>query len=222
MTTAGFAGTPQTGVDGLFLGWGTQDFTSALETMEGVSELNTLAAPRVLAVDGAEAEIIIGDQLGFSVVTTVDNTVIQSVQFLDTGAQLRLTPTITSDGNILMEIHPELSDGQIQEGLPSKTTTEVGSHVLVRDGETIFIGGLIRERKEETRKGIPLLMHLPLLGHLFGRTTLTSQKSEIVVLITPKIVRPGDASPRWDTGLIPARWRSSPLASRDRTGTEGP
>ncbi len=66
---------------------------------------------------------MIGGQLGFAVITTVDNTVIQSVEFLDTGAQLRITPTIASSGHVLMHIHPELSDGVISEGLPSKTTT---------------------------------------------------------------------------------------------------
>jgi type II secretory pathway component GspD/PulD (secretin) len=188
----GFTTPPTVRTDGIFVAWGKGDFQATLETIEGIDELNTLANPRLLAVDGTEAEIISGGQLGFSVVTTVDNTVIQSVEFLDIGAQLRITPTITADGYILMKIHPELSDGVVEEGLPSKTTAEVTTEVLVKNGDTLFIGGLIRERTEEIRRGIPLLVRIPLLGALFGKTIHTTIKSELIALITPTIIEPGD------------------------------
>ncbi|MBN1826703.1 MAG: hypothetical protein JW958_10580 [Candidatus Eisenbacteria bacterium] len=188
----GFAAPAGSGTEGLFLTWGEGDFTAALQGLEGIDELNTLAAPRLLALDGREAEIIIGGELGFSVVTVVDNTVIQSVQFLDTGTQLKFTPVITGDGHILMTIHPELSDGVIDEGLPSKTTAEVTTNVLIGDGQTLLIGGLIREREEYTQSGIPLLKRIPLLGLLFGKTTRSTQKTELITLITPHILAPGE------------------------------
>ncbi len=204
----GFAQPAAGGGQGFFGRWEKDEVISFLETMEGVEDLSTLAAPKVLAVDGADAEIIIGGQLGFSLVTTVENTVIQSVEFLDTGAQLRITPTITSDSQVLMEIHPELSDGVIQNGLPSKSTTQVSSHVLVPDGQTLFIGGLIRERDELVRKGVPILVRVPILGALFGRTSHATKKSEIVVLITPHVVPPGAYVPYTGIGLIePERLR---------------
>ena len=178
--------------EGLIVSWGEGDFQAAIETLEGVEELNTLAAPRLLAVDGTEAQIIIGGQLGFSVVSTIDNTVIQSVEFLDTGTQLKITPIIASDGYVLMNIHPELSSGVIQEGLPSKTTAEVTTSVLIKDGHTLFIGGLIRERKENIRKGIPLLMRIPVLGALFSKTVQSTEKTELITLITPRILQPGE------------------------------
>ncbi|MFH1277600.1 MAG: secretin N-terminal domain-containing protein [Candidatus Eisenbacteria bacterium] len=193
MVVEGFAAPANSGTEGLFMTWGEGDFTAALQGLEGVDELNSLAAPRLLAIDGRQAEIIIGGQLGFSVVTTVENTVIQSVQFLDTGAQLRITPIITDDGYILMKIHPELSDGVVEEGLPSKTTTEVSTEVLVKDGHTLLIGGLIREREEENRKGIPVLRRIPILGNLFGSTVIAKSKSELITLITPHILEPGEA-----------------------------
>lgn len=189
----GFASPVSVGSEGLFITWGEGDFLGRLESMAGIEKLNTLAAPKLLAVDGTPAEIIIGDQLGFSVVSTVENTVIQSVEFLDVGAQLRLTPTITGDGYVLMNINPELSNGAIEEGLPSKSTAEVTTDVLIKDGHTLFIGGLIRERVEKTRKGIPLLMEIPLLGFFFGKTTHSVQKSELITLITPRIVEPGES-----------------------------
>ncbi|MFH1843028.1 MAG: secretin N-terminal domain-containing protein [bacterium] len=192
VTVAGFASPAGVSSEGLFVTWGQGDFTAALQALKTVDKLETVASPRLLAIDGSEAEIIIGGQLGFSVVTTVENTVIQSVQFLDTGTQLRITPFITQDGFILMKIHPELSDGVVQEGLPSKTTTEVSTDVLIKDGQTLLIGGLIRERDELSRKGIPLLMDIPVLGYLFGVTRTSVQKSEVIVLITPRILQPGE------------------------------
>lgn len=192
MVVDGFAAPAGSGSDGLFMTWGEGDFTAALEGLEGIDELNSIAAPRLLAIDGREAEIIIGGQLGFSVVTTVENTVIQSVQFLDTGAQLRITPIITDDGYILMQIHPELSDGVVEEGLPSKTTAEVSTDVLIKDGHTLLIGGLIRERSEENRQGIPVLRRIPVLGNLFGSTVISKSKSELITLITPRILEPGE------------------------------
>jgi len=176
--------------EGLFMSWGKGDFVAAIEALEGVEELNTLAAPKLLAVDGTEAEIIIGGELGFRVVTTVENTIMQSVEFLQTGTQLKITPIIASDGNILMKVHPELSNGVIQEDLPSKTTAEVTTDVLIKDGHTLFIGGLIRERREDVLKGIPLLKRIPVLGALFGRTVHSREKTELVTLITPRIVQP--------------------------------
>ena len=130
----------------MFVAWGKGDFQSALETIEGIDELNTLATPRLLAVDG----------------------------------------------HILMKVHPELSDGVVTEGLPSKTTAEVTTEVLIKNGDTLFIGGLIRERTEEIRRGIPLLVRIPLLGALFGKTTYVTSKSELITLITPTIIQPGD------------------------------
>lgn len=218
----GFANPAASGLEGVFMSWGKGDFTGALEALAGIDKLNTLASPRVMAVDGMTAGIQIGGQLGFTVRTIVDNTVIESVQFLDTGAQLTITPTITSDGYVQMEIHPELSDGVIQEGLPSKTTTQVTSNVLVRDGETVFIGGLIREREETIRRGIPLLMNIPLLGIFFGHNTIDVQKSEVVVLLTPHILDPGRPYPyepkhfsRERLGVIRGALGSERVATRE-------
>jgi type IV pilus assembly protein PilQ len=188
----GFAGGPGGNAEGLFFGWATSKFEATLEALEGVEDLTTLSAPRLVATDGTEAQIIVGGQLGFLVVTTVENTIMQSVEFLDTGAQLKLTPTITGDGYVRMKVHPELSDGAITAGLPSKTTAEVTTDVLVRDGQTLFIGGLIRERDETSRSGIPLLSRIPYLGALFGRTTHSTSRSELITLITLHILAPGE------------------------------
>ena len=77
-----------------------------------------------------------------------------------------------------------------------KTTAEVTTDVLVRDGQTLMIGGLVREREEATRDGVPLLKDIPVLGYLFGKTVRSTQKSELITLITPTIVVPGGTTPQ--------------------------
>ncbi len=189
---SGFAGS--TG-ETFFVSWDDVDVSAALDAVEGVDELRSLASPQLLVTDGQEARLIIGGQLGFRVRSTVESTVFESVEFLDVGTQLIVTPTITDHGWVQLAIHPEISDGQIQEGLPSKTTAEVTTTVLLRDGQTILIGGLMRDRDERTRRGIPLLRSLPLIGALFGRTTSSSTRNEIITLIRVRIVPLGSTPP---------------------------
>jgi type II secretory pathway component GspD/PulD (secretin) len=208
VSVEGFTAPSGSGQEGLFMSWGGGDFAAAIQSLEGVEDLNTLTAPRILATDGTAAHIIIGDELGFPVITTVENTVIQSIQFLSVGAQLRITPTIADDGNVLMEVHPELSNGVVQQGIPSKTTAEVTTKAMIRDGQTLLIGGLIRERDEKTRSGVPILMNLPVIGALFGKTTHTIQKSELITLITPHIVTPANEAEMekdWTKGALRPR-----------------
>jgi type II secretory pathway component GspD/PulD (secretin) len=105
---------------------------------------------------------------------------------------LVITPYIMDDGNILMEINPEVSDGEVILGLPSETTTTVTTTLITQDGGTIFIGGLIRDRKEDLRDQVPGLGRLPIIGALFGKTTHSTQKTEIIVIITAHIISPSD------------------------------
>jgi len=101
---------------------------------------------------------------------------------------LKLTPRIGNDDNIFLSIYPKVSDGVITQGLPSETTTEVTTKVVVKDGESIFIGGLIRDRNEKTAKQIPILGNIPLLGSLFKRSTNALSKTETIIVITPHII----------------------------------
>ena len=185
--TKGFSLAPSGGSDGVFFSLTTPDLTFLLDALQQEGTLNTLAMPKLLALNHKPARIVIGGRLGFRVTTTSNLITQETVKFLDVGTQLRLTPHIDNSGHILMEIHPEISDGVITEGLPSKTTTEVTTTLLAKDGESIFIGGLIRSREEETLIRIPLLGYIPVLGYLFRRTEIKNVKSEIIVIITPHL-----------------------------------
>lgn len=191
---SGFSILPEAAKGGLFFTLATPNFQVFLDALQEKGMLNTLATPKLLALNNKPAQIVIGGRLGFRVTTTINQVTTESVEFLDTGTQLRLTPHIDQQGNIMMEIHPEVSDGQVTAGLPSKTTTEVTTTLVAKDGETIFIGGLIRTRKEEIKTQVPGLGNIPLLGYLFRRTELKNSKNEIVVLITPHLNTTGMSS----------------------------
>ncbi len=160
-----------------------------LDALESRSDINVLATPKLLAIDNKPAEIIIGGRLGYYLVTTTETSTLQSVEFLNIGTQLKIKPQISREGKILMQIHPEVSEGTVDAlGLPSTNTTEVTTSLLAEDGDTIFIGGLIRKRKQRIKTGVPFLGRIPLLGTAFGRTEDRETKTEIVILITPHIV----------------------------------
>jgi|GEM_PF-1747270 len=190
--THGFAGEltalPE-GAQGLFAGVITGDTETFLEALAETVDMKTLANPKILAVDNEEAEIIIGDRLGFRITTTTETSSLESVEFIDVGTQLTLTPRISDDGLVLLEIHPEVSSGTISAaGLPSESTAEATTHMLVKDGQTIVLGGLLKESDSERVLKVPVLGDIPWLGHLFRRTKKTTSRNELVVLITPHIV----------------------------------
>jgi len=130
--------------------------------------------------------------LGYISTTVTETSTTQSVEFLEVGAQLRLRPYVSSDGLIRMEVHPELSTGAVpvREGftLPEKEVTQVTTNIMVRDGCTVIIGGLMREDLKTTTTQVPVMGNLPYVGFLFRNTTEDIEKREILVLVTPHIV----------------------------------
>jgi len=188
LKTEGFSPTLS---DGLFFDFATSGFEAFFDALQQRTAAEVLASPTVLALDGRQAEIIIGSKLGFRLLTTTPNgNTMETIEFLDVGTQLTLTPHIGDDGLIVLDIHPEVSDGVVDQGLPSEATTEATTSLIVRDGATILIGGLMRHREEVVRSQVPLLGSIPLLGYLFRTSSNTRVKSEVIVGITPHIVTP--------------------------------
>lgn len=185
---ANFSVPSSAGAPGLFFSVATPHFNMFLDALQEKGDLKTLATPKLVVIDNKEAEIIIGGRLGYRVTTTINQVTTESVEFLDIGTMLRLTPRIGNDANIFLSIYPKVSDGVIIQGLPSETTTEVTTKVVVKDGESIFIGGLIRERQEKATKQIPVLGDIPLIGSIFKRSTNTQSKTETIIVITPHII----------------------------------
>lgn len=163
-----------------------------LEALETIGDTNVVASPHLMVVNKHRAEIQIGEQKGYVSTTVTETASTQAVQFLDVGALLRLRPFISSDGMIRMEVHPELSDGSVKTEsgftLPEKEVTQVTTNILVRDGCTVVIGGLMRENLATATQQVPLLGNIPWLGFLFRSSTETTERREVIVLITPHIV----------------------------------
>ncbi len=187
--TEGFANPAVTGTPGFYahvIKGNVEAYVEALENKEGY---NLLAHPKVIAVSGKPANIISGSKLGYKTTITTQTGTIQNVDFLEVGTKLSFTPYVYSDGTIRMDIHPEVSEGSITtDGLPQKQTTEATTTVIVRDGETIVIGGLIKDKTKETEKGVPVVMYIPFIGNFFKRKEILWEKKEIIAIITPHII----------------------------------
>ena len=188
-------------VAGLKYGFLRGDISGFIEALEEVTEANLIASPQLRALNKQKAELIIGDRTSYSTVTQNGNTSIQNVNFLDSGIVLNLRPFITPDGQIRMEIHPERSSATINEktGLPDLQTTEVTTNVMVHDGHTVVIGGLIEERVSDNKQQVPLLGAIPLIGNAFRSKVERTERSELIILITPRIVQAEQARAEGET-----------------------
>ncbi|REJ66632.1 MAG: hypothetical protein DWQ31_14415 [Planctomycetota bacterium] len=177
---------------GLKVGFLDSSTTVFIEALETIGDTNVIASPRLLVLNKQRAEILIGSELGYVSTTVTETAVTQAVEFLEVGTQLRIRPFIAKDGMVRMEVHPELSTGAVRvEGgftLPDKEVTEVTTNIMAKDGSTVVIGGLIREDLGNTVTQIPFLGSLPVVGPAFRQITETTDRREIIVLITPRIL----------------------------------
>ena len=110
------------------------------------------------------------------------------MSFLETGTKLSFRPYIGNDGYIRMDIHPKDSDGSVTGDLPTETSTEVATNIMVKDGQTIIIGGLFRDTVDTTRNQVPLLGNLPIVGAAFRSTVDKVKREEVIVMLTPHII----------------------------------
>ncbi|MCA9247002.1 MAG: hypothetical protein KDA42_07805, partial [Planctomycetales bacterium] len=165
------------------------DLSGIVEALKSTTDAKTLASPRITAVNGQESRIQIGQQLGFRVTTATETTSLESVEFIDVGVVVRVTPHITRDGNVLMRIKPEVSTGQVNPdtGLPEEETTEVETDVFLADGQGVIIGGLIQEKDTNVQSKVPFLGDIKYAGALFQRRTVAKERSEVVVALIPHV-----------------------------------
>jgi type IV pilus assembly protein PilQ len=175
---------------GLKLGFVSDNVSVFLAALEGVTDTTVLANPKVLAVNKQKGEVIVGRKDGYKTTTQTQTSTIETVEFLDTGTKLIFRPFVGDDGYIRMELHPEDSNGGLTSAqLPFKVTTEMTSNIMVKDGHTIVIGGLFRESSDVARSQIPFLGNLPLAGPLFRNQRDRSTREEIIILLTPHIIK---------------------------------
>jgi type IV pilus assembly protein PilQ len=219
------SGSPAGALSGVVAGDGGLNFAFLdsslgvfLEALETVGDTNVIATPHLTCINKHPAQILIGSQLGYISSTVTETSTAQNVNFLEVGAQLRLRPFISSDGQIRMEVHPELSTGQVklQGGftLPEKDVTQVTTNVMIRDGATVIIGGLMREDLTSNTTQIPYLGSLPGVGFLFRQKSDETVRSEILVLITPHIIYDAEACAEGSKGAADFHRRQAVFADQ--------
>jgi len=187
--TFGFA---TQGGDGLRLGITTGDVRVLISALESVTDTTVLANPKILAVNKQEGAVQIGTRLGYRSSTTIGQGGVATegeVKFLDAGTVLSFRPYIGNDGYVRMDIHPKDSSAALNDdGVPTETVTQCKTNIIVKDGETIVIGGLFRDVITTTRKQVPLLGDIPIIGALFRGKSDSVRREEVIVLLTTHII----------------------------------
>ncbi|HEY0009615.1 MAG TPA: secretin and TonB N-terminal domain-containing protein [Tepidisphaeraceae bacterium] len=175
---------------GLKVGFVSDSVSVFLSALEGVTDTVVMANPKILALNKQKGEVIVGRKDGYLTTTVTESSTVQTVEFLDTGTRLVFRPYIGDDGYVRMEIHPEDSSGGLTgANLPFKITTEVTSNIMVKDGHTVVIGGLFREASESNKSQVPILGNLPGVGNLFGQQRDRMLREEIIILLTPHVIK---------------------------------
>ncbi len=178
---------------GLSIGVVKSNIGLFIEALESTTDVVTLGNPKVLTLNRQEGKVIVGNRDGYVTTESTQTATIQKIEFLETGTQLTFRPFVMDSDYIRMELNPKDSGGGVEVTgnftLPSEQTAEVETNILVRDGETIVIGGLFRDKTNITHSQVPVLGSIPGLGALFRSTSDDVSKEEVIFLITPRILR---------------------------------
>ena len=164
--------------------------TVTLDALIQDQKAHLLASPSIATLSGKEARIIIGERYPYKEKTQTTTGTTETTKFVDIGTTLRVTPQVSPDGFITMYVHPEVSSltSSLDAG-PRVSTREADATIRVRDGETIIIGGLIKRQDDRTKGRVPIIGHIPILGWLFNKASSDLTSTELVVFITPRIIR---------------------------------
>lgn len=178
------------GGGGLKVGLVKNNIGLFIQALEGITDTVVMANPKVLVLNKQKGSVHVGSQQGYRTAITTETATADNVKFLETGTRLDFRPFVGENGNIRMEIRPEDSSGSVNaQGLPNKSVTKVTSNVMVKDGHTVVIGGLFREQSSSTSSRVPGLGALPVIGGLFGRRTDATVREEVIILLTPHLVK---------------------------------
>lgn len=170
------------------------DIRAVLTALAEKSLVNVISSPSVLVQDNHTASIQVGDQQPIRSSTTISDggTTTSSIDYKDTGVQLSVTPSSNAGGMVSMDVEQSVTDiGQVDvaTGQRSFLQREFRSRVSVRSGDTVVLGGLIRDNAQRGKQGVPVLQDIPVFGALFSTSNTTSSRTELVVTITPRVMR---------------------------------
>ena len=171
---------------------------AVLNALRSVTDVNVVSSPQLMVLNNHTAELLVGDQVPVATQSSVSSTdpdapTVNTIQFRDTGIVLTVTPRVNASGLVTMDISQEVSTvvKTTTSGIDSPTIQQrrIKTSVVVQSGETVALGGLIKTEKNLTGSGIPFLSSIPILGNLFKTETTEDNRTELLVLITPRVVR---------------------------------
>jgi general secretion pathway protein D len=205
---------------GFFYSFLNKNFEVAINALQQNGQARTLSAPSMVVMNNQEAQINVGTQIpvvqtyynglstgvvpttgtgtGNALGTSAYGGTTGSVQYLNTGVVLDVKPRVNPGGLVYLEVQQEVSN---PEAAPAGTNPpidqrQLSTQVAVQSGRTVLLGGLIRDLGTVSDTGIPLLSSIPVIGHLFGNTTHTTTRTELIVLITPQVINNADDADR--------------------------
>jgi general secretion pathway protein D len=181
-----------------FVASSNDDIGVVLSALDSKTRVRVISSPQLMVLNNQTATLQVGDQVPVATQSAVnldnpEGVIVNSIQFRDTGVILHVTPRVSDSGLVLMDIEQEVSDvvPTTTSGIDSPTIQQrrVSSTVAISAGQTVALGGLIRDNTHHDHSGIPILKDIPYVGAAFGSTADTADRTELLVLITPRVVR---------------------------------
>lgn len=181
-----------------YLFTGSTNISAVLNALETVTTVRVISSPKLVTLNNHEAQLQVGDEVPIATQSAVSVVnpgapIVNSVQMQDTGVILSVTPRVNKNGLVEMDITQEVSNSvpTTTSGIDSPTIQQrkLSTTVVVKNGDTIALGGLITESKSKTKSGVPYLQKIPFLGALFRDTDNQTMRTELILLITPRVMR---------------------------------
>ncbi|WP_426408240.1 type II secretion system secretin GspD [Bradyrhizobium ganzhouense] len=169
-----------------------------LDALHGVTDVKVLSNPSLVVLDNQPATLQVGDQVPFSTgtatVLTANNTVVNTIDYKNTGIILRVLPRANANGNVVLDIEQEISSvaaGSANSLTPTISQRRVKSSIAVTSGQTVLLAGLISETENKQRQGLPILDSIPGMGDAFGHQTTARARTELILFIRPTVIKDG-------------------------------
>jgi general secretion pathway protein D len=181
--------------------YGGNSISATLNALEGRTKVNVISAPKLMVLNNQTAALQVGDEVPVATasatnVVTSNSAIVNSIEYRDTGVILKITPRVNSGGLVLLDISQEVSavsaattTTTATNNSPTISTRRISTSVAVQDGQVLALGGLIRDSRTKGKTGIPGLVRIPVVGALFGRQEDIDDRTELLVLIKPHVVR---------------------------------
>jgi len=169
-----------------------------IDALSGITSVRIVSSPSLMVMENETATIKVGDQVPIQTESSTDNGVVNnSFEFRDTGVMLKVRPRVSANGTVTIDLGQELSavSKRATAGAgdnPTFSQRTINSKVAVNDQQTVLLGGLISGQEEGERSTVPGTNKIPVLGDLVGTTAKQARRTELIVFITPKIIRNGE------------------------------